>query len=52
MTKVRKIANQPPCMGKVPSDIAATFFLARLPAIARTGKITPNLPTSMQSEKI
>src|SRR6267143_4171672 len=36
-----------PVTGKVPRDAGAVFFLARLPAIARMGTTTKNLPSSM-----
>ena len=41
-----KPAKRPPVTGKVPADSGTVFFLARLPAMASTGIIMKNRPSS------
>src|SRR5229473_1793165 len=47
IVETSKTENNGPVTGKVPRDAGAAFFLARLPAMARMGITTKNLPSSM-----
>ena len=47
IVEISKIVKREPVTGKVPSDAGAVRFLAKLPAIARIGMATRNLPSNM-----
>src|ERR1035437_5536911 len=44
---ISRTTNSAPLVGNVPLVTGTSFFLARLPAIAKAGIIKRNLPTSM-----
>ena len=52
ITPTTRPMNNPPVVGKVPSEEGTVFYAANEPAIAMAGMIIQNRPTSMATAPV